>query len=451
MPCGDCNEYNLPSESLYKLLGKVKDLMRVRQISVKKLFGIFDHTIPLNMEDRITIIHGPNGFGKTILLKMLYGFFTSRYAVWRVTPFEEFKIDFDDGTWVIARHAIDSNVPRMDVVWTDPKGQRKECRVLLLQTSEESASDDKYPDIDVTQGDSKKPTFPTKIQRERASEPEWLKHLRESVKVHFVETNRLQKLRTPRTQPGLPGLFGVPANQIKWGWTVAEYPEELAEIIQIALAEYGEVSQSLDRTFPMRVMKETSQPGFTGSELRHRLSELEEKRMRLIAAGLLDKDNNMDGQIQQEISDDSTVRLLSIYVRDTEQKLGVFDDLASRIDLFQKIVNQRFLNKRLSISKEKGLTFTTSDDKPLSVAQLSSGEQQELVLLYEILFKAEPDSLILIDEPELQQHVAWQVQFLRDLQDIIKLVPLDFLIATHSPDIINDRWDWTVELKGPAQ
>jgi len=27
---------------------------------------------------------------------------------------------------------------------------------------------------------------------------------------------------------------------------------------------------------------------------------------------------------------------------------------------------------------------------------------------------------------------------------------MDFLIATHSPDIISDRWDLTVELKGPA-
>ena len=30
--------------------------MRVKEISVKKLFGVFDHSIPLNMEERITII-----------------------------------------------------------------------------------------------------------------------------------------------------------------------------------------------------------------------------------------------------------------------------------------------------------------------------------------------------------------------------------------------------------
>jgi len=35
---------------------KAKGLMRVKEISVKKLFGVFDHSIPLNMEERITII-----------------------------------------------------------------------------------------------------------------------------------------------------------------------------------------------------------------------------------------------------------------------------------------------------------------------------------------------------------------------------------------------------------
>ena len=102
----------------------------------------------------------------------------------------------------------------------------------------------------------------------------------------------------------------------------------------------------------------------------------------------------------------------------------------------------------MSISKKNGFTFTTADGKPLSPTDLSSGEQHELVMLYELLFKIEPNSLILIDEPELSLHVAWQVQFLKDLQEIIKLANFDVLLATHSPDIINDRWDLTVELQG---
>jgi predicted ATP-binding protein involved in virulence len=62
-----------------------------------------------------------------------------------------------------------------------------------------------------------------------------------------------------------------------------------------------------------------------------------------------------------------------------------------------------------------------------------------------------PNSLILIDEPELSLHILWQQEFLRDLEEIIKIAGLDFLIATHSPQIIHDRWDLAVELEGPVK
>ncbi len=70
--------------------------MRIKQISVSGLFGIFNHVIPLNMDERITIIHGPNGFGKTAMLRMLNGLFNSRYSVFRNIPFNNFRVDFDN-------------------------------------------------------------------------------------------------------------------------------------------------------------------------------------------------------------------------------------------------------------------------------------------------------------------------------------------------------------------
>lgn len=71
------------------------------------------------------------------------------------------------------------------------------------------------------------------------------------------------------------------------------------------------------------------------------------------------------------------------------------------------------------------------------------------MLLYQLLFKTESGSLVLIDEPELSLHVAWQQRFLDDLSRITRVASFDVLVATHSPQIIHDRWDLTVELKGP--
>jgi predicted ATP-binding protein involved in virulence len=74
--------------------------MQIKQISVDGLFGIFDHVIPLNTEEKITIVHGPNGFGKTAMLRMLNGFFNSQYSVFESIPFTKFRIDFDNGNYV---------------------------------------------------------------------------------------------------------------------------------------------------------------------------------------------------------------------------------------------------------------------------------------------------------------------------------------------------------------
>jgi predicted ATP-binding protein involved in virulence len=87
----------------------------------------------------------------------------------------------------------------------------------------------------------------------------------------------------------------------------------------------------------------------------------------------------------------------------------------------------------------------------IPLVALSSGEQHQLVLYYQLLFKTNKHSLIMIDEPEISLHIAWQKLFLKDLQEVIAHNPFDALIATHSPQIIHDRWDLTASLDNPKQ
>lgn len=121
------------------------------------------------------------------------------------------------------------------------------------------------------------------------------------------------------------------------------------------------------------------------------------------------------------------------------------------MNLFTRLINSRLNRKKITIDSEFGFTFTTSAGIILRPEHLSSGEQHTVVILFNLLFDTEPDSLVMIDEPELSLHVFWQQQFIRDLEEIISIGRFDALIATHSPEIIHDRWDLTVELKGPGE
>jgi predicted ATP-binding protein involved in virulence len=84
--------------------------MRAKTISVTKLFGIFNHKIPLNLDEHITIIHGPNGFGKTVLLRMVDGLLKSNYMLFRRIPFDEFKIEFDDQEFISVNKALEGTM-----------------------------------------------------------------------------------------------------------------------------------------------------------------------------------------------------------------------------------------------------------------------------------------------------------------------------------------------------
>jgi ABC-type glutathione transport system ATPase component len=77
---------------------------------------------------------------------------------------------------------------------------------------------------------------------------------------------------------------------------------------------------------------------------------------------------------------------------------------------------------------------------------LSSGEQEEIILLYELLFIAPDESLILLDEPETSLHVSWQQMIIEDLHKIAELKQHNYIISTHSPDIIGGNLNLTKDL-----
>ena len=137
--------------------------------------------------------------------------------------------------------------------------------------------------------------------------------------------------------------------------------------------------------------------------------------------------------------------VMTLYVQDTEAKLEALEDLRNRTTVFFDIINKKFRHKQLRLDREEGFVVE-GDVGPLPLSALSSGEQHEIVLHYDLLYRLRPNTAVLIDEPELSLHVAWQQRFLIDLIRIAELSRFDALIATHSPYIVDDRTDLTIEL-----
>ena len=445
--------------------------MRIIKISVKGLFGIFDHEIPLNTEERITIIHGLNGFGKSNILRMLDGLLNYKYSVLIKVPFDNFKVHFDNESILEVEknkfEFVDETKENIVLNFYN-KGLDKvsfcpDKDYKYLDFYEDTKTNllnyEKYIETvnRIRTATNKIIKYPldseTKIQiRSPKSihfleEPDWLDNIRKTINIRLIESQRLLDVNNSDSSTMLP--------------TVSTYSKELARLMRDKFAEYGKESQSLDRTFPIRAVQQQHSSDLTDKQLKEQLNKLENIRTHLTELGLLDKEENSEFPNQLQDIDESTRNILSVYVEDTKKKLNIFNDIASKIELLKTIINRKFAYsyKEMNFSKEQGFVLTTcypkateSDSKTIAPTDLSSGEQHELVLLYELLFKVEPNSLVLIDEPELSLHVGWQSQFLKDLKEITELADLDILMATHSPDIIQDRWDdLTVELKAPEK
>ena len=141
-------------------------------------------------------------------------------------------------------------------------------------------------------------------------------------------------------------------------------------------------------------------------------------------------------------------RVLSLYLKDVNAKLAILDDLQSKIETLLEVINPKFKTKKLTVNRDQGfkISLLNGEKEKLSPTQLSSGEQHQIVLFYELIFKDPDNSFFLIDEPEISLHVDWQRMFYDDIHKIAKLGDRHFLIATHSPQIIGSYRNLAVKL-----
>ena len=110
------------------------------------------------------------------------------------------------------------------------------------------------------------------------------------------------------------------------------------------------------------------------------------------------------------------------------------------------LTSKNFANKSVEISPQHGFIIKADKGDILKTHQLSSGEQNEIVMLYRLVYEVPDQSLLLIDEPENSLHVAWQKTIVDDMKEIADIKRLQIIIATHSPSIVSRGLSMTQDL-----
>lgn len=423
--------------------------MTIKKIRINGLFGIFNHEIKFN--NRVAIIMGKNGVGKTISLKMIEAIFSRRLEYLMDKDFSEIIITFHKETWHITKR-IDDNQMYLDNT-IKIKTTRKRQDPMLVTLNQLMP---RIPSVFVREGDNIWRNRRTDIiySREDLMErygsetfgieyPEWYQHQCDNNRVRLIKTQR---------------LFQEVGHTERQTLSVKKYSDELATLMQEEISKAAKSTGDLDRTFPKRLLRQMrSNRKYLSSNILYELGRLEKHRLELSDLGLLTETESNDAIINELNENDSTMlSVLHLYVKDSWEKLKCYDKLYEKLSLLKEIINSRYNHKTFTVDSIKGFVINSSDtkedspiigdrnkkdDKGIPVEMLSSGEQNELVLFYEMLFKCDKKDIILIDEPEISLHLEWLQAMIGDLIKVSEITEVSLLIATHSPDLVGENYD----------
>jgi predicted ATP-binding protein involved in virulence len=437
--------------------------IRLLEFAVEGLFGEFNYRIPLNTQRHVTAIIAPNGTGKTLCLRMIHGLFADKWNLFSDTTYDRIRFTFSKDITLVIQKKLHQKTETEDarsdafqldlfraneqvVTWTPRLNARPIpferylpfiSRVGTARWRHDGTGR-LYSAAEIVEefGDA----LPEKVLSNLFSEkPPFLQQLTTALDCRLIEAQRLLILQDEHERLYRPSSGTGPR------LAIAQKAEFLKSVISREINSYATLSQSLDRSFPRRVLSISRSISLPQQDLRSQLDELDRQRRALMEAGILDTE--VDEQVplpSGELSPEVT-SLLNLYAGDIRQKLASLSPLLAKINRFKDLINERFRTKQVRISRHCGFEVFFHDDV-VPLEKLSSGEQHQLVLFFELLFEIKSNSLILIDEPELSLHVAWQKKFISDLIKIIELNRFDVLLATHSPQLIA-RWnDVVVEL-----
>lgn len=337
--------------------------------------------------DDINIITGPNGSGKTMLSKLIWGVISGNLAiVVKEVPFEKILIFF-----------YDSNSVEIEILESDDLYETESCRIREIIDKEPN---EVYVKLSTKNLSSK--YLPDKIE-----------YIKLYKSIFFPTFRRIE------------GGFGL------------EEKSSFETPFRLALDD--RLSRKLARNRNLDISSSKHQFVFSFST--EDLEEMFEKELNII----LKKNEDIQVRTNEAIIDlasDKNVDnegLKENIQRIVEEAKKQQEKLRSSITQIENLVNELF-NKKIKIGGEElgkhiGSVFSSGN--------LSSGEKQMLsFLVYNAFYE---NTIIFIDEPELSLHTDWQRRLFPTL--LAQDKNNQFFVATHSPLIYNKYEDKEIILK----
>lgn len=459
----------------------------IKYLKIKKLYGRFNYT--LSFEERnVTILTGPNGYGKTTILKIINSIYNKSFDEILCMDFSELEFEIKDGTKFTIKNKksgleinqVFLNSRMLDTLksvfrYIEVNGYEKiddSIKNVLIDKikcslKRKSNIYDKrnrmiyeYIDEDLIESEidlledrtlyelKEEDLFNYCVSYKNRSKDmkneEFYKNLNLILKdfeklsksvgdIYFIKEQRLLRKSRITSNP----LNNNNKDSVE---VINTLCSRFKKIIDKTSNEYSAQSNKLDSTYPIRLFD--MENGITEEEYKQKTEEIGKKFEKLNKYDISDM-QNIDRRLRFKKEHS---KALKVYFDDFDTKYRVYESLIRQLDLFVGIINDRLQFKKIKIDRQNGIKVIDDSNREIKLEYLSSGEKQEIVLFFELIFASKHNALILIDEPEISLHIAWQKRFMQDVIDIANEMDLKVIVATHSPQIIGKNRDVQIDL-----
>lgn len=453
------------------------------RMEVRGLFGRYSYDIEVPVEagsERLLLFYADNGRGKTTVLRLLWHLLSPadnrghRTAIGRI-PFERIYVTLSDGTEIRASRGSPSDGPYVLRLRHEGK---------TLSETEWAGSNDRsnrFSGWHLADLREQLQALPEDLQREardhlaRSAYIDYLLDLR--VRPYFLADDRniysdeledtlrsrRHALNQVRDYQLLTESRAAAANPENAQGSVAQELEtslgRANEMLgQMTLGATASGSASANSVYLDVLRRLAGTPASTSGLLKDALPLLVEQLRKL---GQRSREFERLGLVPNFGSADFIAALTSLpddrvsiaeevlgpFVASLTARLDALQDAQSLIRTFLDQTNGFLIDKELTFEPRRGLRIQLADGEVLAPPQLSSGERQLILLLCNALLSRRGTRLFLIDEPELSLNAKWQRKIVPALLACTAGSSVQFIIATHSLELLSNYRTNVVRLK----
>lgn len=422
---------------------------KIARIEVEKLFGVYNYVLDCSSDrndDNLMILYGDNGTGKSTILHLIYYLLSNKRRNGHKSrmanvEFKSFKLIFDNDDYILASRKK-GNLSLIGSFYIEYKINGKVDDFLL-----KAKRNDNDSWVIRSWEDDSEESF------------EKLMELMDKTRILYISDNR-KELDNEDEQNSYEELKnGYSRIRIRRDKNEEEVETEIRNLKEwiigraLAASKKGEEGTS---DIYLKILKQlTYNNNYTLDsieKLKLELLKLSKMANPYVKMGFL-SDSDYKGLLDNldKISEGKKELVSSIltpYIEMLSNKLTALNNLMRILSFLIDSLSEYFHEKIIDFTVNDGFVIRHSKNgSVIAPHSLSSGEKQLLILFSKIIRRSSESSFIIIDEPEISLNIKWQRMLMDTLSFFVGESHAQFIIATHSFEILSRHMDNVVKLE----